>query len=631
MASIIKINLDTSKENYILAKCKQNDDLTLEASIFENGLEKDLTNAAITIQALKADKTYIIQNTNITKENNKIIADLDRDFTRAAGKTEIEILLVESSKQNTTFSFSLEVVGSVIRGAVESSNTVTILEELGNKIVEAGQVRDETEQLIQSGGAATTGDIQEINSQLEQSKQELNVLKPKVDSLASGSPKGTFATLSALQGDTTANTIEGKKNVYVVTADGGWYYWNGNSWVKGGIYQSTGIGNATVEDKKLKSRKVSKNLFDIDNYNIYKGYNSSGIFTDNAASFAIVLEIEPNTQYTIHHSLALANRHNVCTSELYPANGIAYTNYVSAAQENLTITSGVNDKYLYIWLYYGDLTNLDTNKLLEGFQVEKGSSYTGYREHYILDVKNDNLEDGCVKINNLSQDVKDKLINTNILFGKKGLIFGDSFTAGANRYHSYISQRTGATLLNYGLAGSAITPTTDQYANNFLERILSLPTDSDIKFVLIWGGINDSWVLSTNRRQLGTIDDTYSDINITVYGAMKKMCEDLINKYPNIPIIALLPPNIIDNNQSWAHAKNINTVCEALKNVYNKYSIPYLDMRSESGISTLQVHKALYNNKSSSTDDGYDMHWNNVAHEKISYTIQKFIENHLSN
>lgn len=175
MASKISINLDTSKENFLVAKCKQNDDLTLEASIFENGLEKNLTNAAITIQALKADKTYIIQNTNITKENNKIIANLDRDFTRAAGKTEIEIVLVESSKQNTTFSFCLEVVGSVIRGAVESSNTVTILEELGNKIVEAGQVRDETEQLIQSGGAATKGDIQEINSHLEQKASKIGV------------------------------------------------------------------------------------------------------------------------------------------------------------------------------------------------------------------------------------------------------------------------------------------------------------------------------------------------------------------------------------------------------------------------------------------------------------------------
>ena len=168
MASKIIVNLDTTKENYLVSKCKQNDDLILEAFIYENGLELDLTNKEISIQALKPDKTYIIQNTEITKSKNKFTANLVKDFTRIAGKTEIEIVLTESSKQNTTFSFCLEVVGSVIRGAVQSSNTVTILEALDNKIVEAGQVKDETEQLIESGGAATKGEVKEINAQLDQ-------------------------------------------------------------------------------------------------------------------------------------------------------------------------------------------------------------------------------------------------------------------------------------------------------------------------------------------------------------------------------------------------------------------------------------------------------------------------------
>lgn len=174
MASKININLDTSKENYLVAKCKQNDDLTLEASIFENGLALDLTNKTITIQALKSDNTYIIQNTDIVKENNKINAELDRDFSRVPGTTKIEIVLVESSKQNTTFSFYLEVVGSVIRGAVQSSNTATILEALDNKIVEAGVVKEETEQLIESGGAAKKEDIININAQLEQKVNLIN-------------------------------------------------------------------------------------------------------------------------------------------------------------------------------------------------------------------------------------------------------------------------------------------------------------------------------------------------------------------------------------------------------------------------------------------------------------------------
>lgn len=176
MASKININLDTSKENYLVAKCKQNDDLTLEASIFENGLALDLTNKTITIQALKSDNTYIIQNTDIVKENNKINAELDRDFSRVPGTTKIEIVLVESSKQNTTFSFYLEVVGSVIRGAVQSSNTATILEALDNKIIEAGQVKQETEELVQSGGAATKGEVQEINASLEHMTEYLNYM-----------------------------------------------------------------------------------------------------------------------------------------------------------------------------------------------------------------------------------------------------------------------------------------------------------------------------------------------------------------------------------------------------------------------------------------------------------------------
>lgn len=185
MASKISINLDTCKENFIPVKCKQNDDLTLEAFIYENGLELNLTNKEITIQALKSDNTYIIQNTSITKENNKIVADLIRDFSRIAGKTEIEIVLTESSKQNTTFSFYLEVVGSVIRGAVQSSNTATILEALDNKIIEAGQVKQETEELVQSGGAATKGEVQEINASLvlKASQQALNVEKGRIDNI----------------------------------------------------------------------------------------------------------------------------------------------------------------------------------------------------------------------------------------------------------------------------------------------------------------------------------------------------------------------------------------------------------------------------------------------------------------
>lgn len=166
MASKIVVNLDTSKENYIVAKSKQNDDLTLEANIFENGVIKDLTNSSIVIQSKKADNTYIIQNTDITKEKNKFIANLVRDFTRVAGKTEIEVVLTESSKQNTTFSFVLEVIGSVIRGAEKSKDLITSFEIMQDAVVEMGKISEETKELIKNSGAATKEEINKVNAQL---------------------------------------------------------------------------------------------------------------------------------------------------------------------------------------------------------------------------------------------------------------------------------------------------------------------------------------------------------------------------------------------------------------------------------------------------------------------------------
>lgn len=293
MASKIIVNLDTSKENYLVSKCKQNDDLILEAFIYENGLELDLTNKEISIQALKPDKTYIIQNTEITKSKNKFTANLVKDFTRIAGKTEIEIVLTESSKQNTTFSFSLEVVGSVIKGAVQSSNTVTILEALDNKIIEAGQVKDETEQLIENGGAATKGEVQEINASLEQSttnlsntiKKNYNELDNKINSQASGSPKGVFSTKDDLENDTNANTSEGKKYIYVVIADGNWYYWNGTKWTSGGIYQAEKIEENSIGLSEINSELISSMYVKGIKNKINKEYlfdkNSDNLISDN--------------------------------------------------------------------------------------------------------------------------------------------------------------------------------------------------------------------------------------------------------------------------------------------------------------------------------------------------------------
>ncbi|MDU5109752.1 MAG: BppU family phage baseplate upper protein [Clostridium sp.] len=177
MASKIRVNLDTSKEYYKQEKCKQNDDLTLIANIFEDGAAKDLTNCSIVIQATKADNTYVIQNTEISKSNNKITAELARDFTRVPGESNIEVVLVEGGKQNTTFSFILEVDASVIKGAEESKDIITSLEKMQDAVVEMGKISEETKELINNSGAASKEEINKVNTQLAEKINKLEQYK----------------------------------------------------------------------------------------------------------------------------------------------------------------------------------------------------------------------------------------------------------------------------------------------------------------------------------------------------------------------------------------------------------------------------------------------------------------------
>ena len=57
----------------------------------------------------------------------------------------------------------------------------------------------------------------------------------QIANVASGSPKGAYATLADLE---TAFPT-GDTGIYVITFDGNWYYWDSSAWVSGGLYQST--------------------------------------------------------------------------------------------------------------------------------------------------------------------------------------------------------------------------------------------------------------------------------------------------------------------------------------------------------------------------------------------------------
>jgi hypothetical protein len=104
--------------------------------------------------------------------------------------------------------------------------------------------------------------LAEANSvNISQSAAQIAINTAAIAAINAG-PKGIYATSAAL---TTAFPT-GNSNIYIVSADGKWYYWNGSAWTAGAVYQATGIPDYSISSRQFSKPMVigtaSKNLFD---------------------------------------------------------------------------------------------------------------------------------------------------------------------------------------------------------------------------------------------------------------------------------------------------------------------------------------------------------------------------------
>ena len=80
---------------------------------------------------------------------------------------------------------------------------------------------------------------QDINEDIDILDTKVTNIQSELQNVAQGSPKGVYATLSDLE---TAYPT-GTTGIYLVSATGHWYYWNGSAWTDGGVYQATGVAD----------------------------------------------------------------------------------------------------------------------------------------------------------------------------------------------------------------------------------------------------------------------------------------------------------------------------------------------------------------------------------------------------
>ena len=268
--------------------------------------------------------------------------------------------------------------------------------------------------------------------------------------------------------------------------------------------------------------------------------------------------------------------------------------------------------YISINAAIKSITNgTDTSDNVKVYMMVYNESYTDTTNEISFSIDFFKLNDAAIilskdieKIPKIESDIKslDNKVSIitestdNILYGKKYVACGDSFTQGDfsgwtdenglsgknspviydsdmgyyKTYPWWIAKRNNMTLINEALCGSIIALDKDYVTSPdtvsqgtrspfTYQRYLRIPEDAD--YITIWFGINDS-----AHTNLGTIDDT---TNETFYGAWNFVLKWLITNRPYAKIGI-----IITNGAAESYRK-------AEREVADKWGIPYLDMMGD--------------------------------------------------
>lgn len=213
-----------------------------------------------------------------------------------------------------------------------------------------------------------------------------------------------------------------------------------------------------------------KNLFNKNNYNLYKGFihGENLFFVDNNYANTVYLRIEPNTTYTISRKIVDTD-FAIGTGSFIPiANEQRINSYRDYKNEvSATITTGTEDKYIYIYLLWSDGATATLEEVLQGLQIEQGSTATEYEEYIEpkIYVKNDN---------NVYEEFisKDNLVNYST--GKQKI---GTWIDGKPLYRRVIETQA-PVVTNDGTFSSSYNYISDNIKNAFIEWSYLIDTDN---------------------------------------------------------------------------------------------------------------------------------------------------------
>lgn len=347
----------------------------------------------------------------------------------------------------------------------------------------------------------------------------------------------------------------------------------------------------SLDEEKIKlsvhdyfSLQRTRNLYNKDTWS--HGYNhwEDGRFLNDTATFgqSDFIEVEEGKTYKVVKSVN-------CYVTYWNANK-TFVSGVSSGTK-FTIPTGRGIKYIRAVVRN---VNKDVEMILPN--DVSSSKYIPYEQITLSEsIRLPQLEEGTNKLSKL-----------------KWAVLGDSITTlhyGGTPYWKHIEARTGMTVYNHGISGSRIARTSGR-SDEMCVRYANMEDEADI--ITIFGGTNDY----ASSVPLGDINST--DIN-TFKGALNVLIEGLINKYPGKGIGYIIPMRRRGMTNASNKAK-FESYVNAIIEVCEKYSIPYLDLYRQGGLNPdiNAVNSQFFHNQ-----DG--LHPNNDGHARLSNKIEQFI------
>jgi lysophospholipase L1-like esterase len=420
--------------------------------------------------------------------------------------------------------------------------------------------------------------------------------KSDLQNISKGSPSGTYATVSALQ---TAFPT-GNANIYVVTADGKWYYWNGSAWTVGGIYQATQLDIYTG----IKNLYDNTSAYNIDGrtLNITTGATSA-----YAARFiSTPINVEPNTTYIIAKASPF-NIFNICGFSQYNASQTGSTGFTESItfvlNENSILTSyKFTTGATTVAIRFDALGNYASNTYLVCKLSDYDGLYYPFNKKFISKSYINSKDIKTSEILNDANFITKENVGGDILKlnGLKIYCLGDSITQQSTFIDCLVSKAK-MVVTNYGVGGTRLADTDGAQTNAMCYRWNTM-NDTEPDVIFIMGGTNDCYAST-----IGTVGDTTLT---TVAGAVYTIVQGLQAKYPNAYIVFSCMPRRFDAR--WDDYANI------VLNTCTWLNIPCVDMFHQSGITQFNYVKYM--------KDSDKVHPNALGGQKMAQLIINMLQ-----